>query len=234
MGKLVGNSGSVVIPGDLLAEGMDFIPSKNCYRDGEKIFSSKVGILEVNNRVIKIIPLSGKYIPNKDDIVIGVVEDIGHNFWLVEIGAPNIGIMPVSEAVREYVDQSTDISRYFDVSDKVIARVNRVSRDNSVQLSTRGPGLKKMSGGKIVKITPSKVPRLIGKKGSMINMIKEMTNTDIIVGQNGWVWIKGDSNNELRAIMAVYKIEEESHTHGLTDRIEAMLKNKDGDKNVKG
>ena len=128
MGKLVDNSGSVVIPGDLLAEGMDFIPSKNCYREGEKIFSSKVGILEVNNRVIKIIPLSGRYIPNKDDIVIGVVEDIGHNFWLVDIGAPNIGIMPVSEAVREYVDHSADISRYFDVSDKVIARVNRVCR----------------------------------------------------------------------------------------------------------
>ena len=230
MGKLIIDTGKIVIPGDLLAEGMDFIPSKNSYREGEKIFSSKVGILDVHGRVVKVVPLSGRYIPNKDDIVIGVVEDIGHSFWLVDIGAPNIGIMPVSEGVREFVSHSADLSRYFDVSDKVIARVNRVSRDNSVQLSTKGPGLRRLLGGKVIKITPSKVPRLIGKKGSMINMVKEMTGTDIVVGQNGWVWVKGKAADELRAIRAIYKIDEESHTHGLTDRIEKMLKKNKGDK----
>jgi exosome complex component RRP4 len=225
MGNIIVESGNIVIPGELLADGMDFVPSKNCHRQGEKVYSSKVGIVEVNNRVLKVIPLSGKYIPNRDDIVVGVVEDIGHSFWLVEIGAPNIGIMPVSEAVREYVDHSADLTRYFDVGDKVLARVNRVSRDNSVQLSTRGPGLRKLAGGKITKITSSKVPRVIGKKGSMINMIKEYTETDILVGQNGWVWVRGKPEGELRAIMAINKIDDESHTKGLTDRIEAMLKN---------
>jgi len=229
VGNLFISAGKIVIPGDLLAEGIDFIPSKNCYRDGEKIYSSKVGIVEVSGRVIKVVSLSGKYIPNKEDIVIGVVQDIGHNFWLVDIGAPNIGVLPVSEAVSEYVSQSADISRYFDVGEKLVARVNRVSRDNSVQLSTRGPGLKKLSGGKVVRITASKVPRLIGKKGSMISMIKELTNTEIFVGQNGWVWVKGDPKEELRAIMAIYKIEEESHTHGLTDRVQEMLKGIKGD-----
>lgn len=224
MGKLNIESGKIVIPGDLLAEGMDFVPSKNCYRKGDKVYSSKLGILEVNGRVMKVISLSGKYIPQRDDIIVGKIEDIGHSFWLVEFGGPNIGIMPVSEAVREYVDHSADLSRYFDVGDKVLARVNRVSRDNSVQLSTRGPGLRKITGGKIINIISSKVPRLIGKKGSMINMIKEYTDTDILVGQNGWVWIRGKPEGELRAMEAILKINDESHTRGLTDRIESMLK----------
>ena len=54
----------------------------------------------------------------------------------------------------------------------------------------------KFRGGIIVDITPTKVPRLIGKKGSMINMIKDKTNCKIIVGQNGLVWVKGEEDME--------------------------------------
>jgi exosome complex component RRP4 len=85
--------------------------------------------------------------------------------------------------------------------------------------------------GRIIKITPSKVPRLIGKRGSMINMIKELSGTEMVVGQNGWVWIKGEPKNELSAMKAIYKIDRESHTKGLTNRIEDMLKG--GDKSGK-
>jgi exosome complex component RRP4 len=225
------NEKSIVIPGDLIAEGMDLIPSNNTHRVGEKIVASKVGILEVKGRVLKVIPLSGRYMPKKDDSVVGVIEDIGHNFWLVDIGAPTTAMLPVSEAVREYVDFSTDITRYYDINDNLIARVDRVSRDGFVRLSTKGPGLRKLMGGGIIKITPSKVPRLIGKRGSMINMIKELSGTEIVVGQNGWVWIKGEPKNELGAMKAIYKIDRESHTKGLTNRVEGMLKG--GDKSGK-
>jgi len=70
-------------------------------------------------------------------------------------------------------------------------------------------------------ITPSKVPRLIGKQGSMIELIKNKTNCQIIVGQNGVVWIKGEQ--EGLAAKAILTIENESHISGLTDKITAML-----------
>lgn len=70
-------------------------------------------------------------------------------------------------------------------------------------------------------VTPAKVPRIIGRQGSMVEMIKELTGTQIVVGQNGIVWVKGD--NEDIAAEAVLKIEEKSHITGLTDYIKVML-----------
>lgn len=58
----------------------------------------------------------------------------------------------------------------------------------------------------------------------MINMIKTLTGTRIIVGQNGWVWVSG-KNDELErlAIEAILKVDRESHTQGLTDRVKEFL-----------
>jgi exosome complex component RRP4 len=223
----------IAVPGDLLAEGMDFVPSTGSYRDSEKVFASRVGIIDIRGSVIKVIPLNGRYMPKKNDVVIGKVVDIGYNYWSVDIGGPASAHLSVSEGVSDYVDLArTDLSRYYDFDDYVVAKVLRVGRDGFVQLTTKGPGLRKLRGGKLMKMTPTKVPRAIGKAGSMINMLKDMTRTEILVGQNGCVWIKGDPENELQAGLAISRIDEESHKAGLTGRIEEMLNNKKGVKNV--
>ncbi|MEM2734784.1 MAG: KH domain-containing protein, partial [Candidatus Bathyarchaeia archaeon] len=70
-----------------------------------------------------------------------------------------------------------------------------------------------------------KIPRLIGRKGSMITMLKRETGCRIIVGQNGVVLISGrDDRAERAAVEAIYKIEREAHTQGLTDEIKEMLR----------
>ena len=75
--------------------------------------------------------------------------------------------------------------------------------------------------GVIIKITPSKVPRLIGKQGSMVTLIKEKTGTIIRVGQNGLVWVSGE--NVDKAIKAIKTIEQKSHIFGLTEEISKLL-----------
>jgi len=77
----------------------------------------------------------------------------------------------------------------------------------------------------MIDVTSSKVPRIIGKQGSMISLIKNATNCRIVVGQNGKVWISGDDpGKEMIATEAILKIEQEAHTSGLTDKISAFLK----------
>src|SRR3989338_101552 len=71
---------------------------------------------------------------------------------------------------------------------------------------------------------PAKVPRIIGKAGSMVEMIKQMTNTQIVVGQNGIVWVKGD--HEDIAMDVISLIEKKSHVHGLTEHVRAYLEEK--------
>ena len=73
-------------------------------------------------------------------------------------------------------------------------------------------------------IQPQKVPRVIGKSGSMITLLKKYTNCWIFVGQNGRIWVKGDPKGIDLIVEAIKKIEKEAHTVGLTNRIEKLLK----------
>ena len=59
----------------------------------------------------------------------------------------------------------------------------------------------------------------------MISMIKQETGCQIILGLNGVILVTGKTpDDEELAITAIRKIEEESHTTGLTDRITQLLK----------
>ncbi|MBI4896314.1 MAG: hypothetical protein HY832_02090 [Candidatus Aenigmarchaeota archaeon] len=99
-----------------------------------------------------------------------------------------------------------------------------MSRTKNIQLSMKNRKCRKLHGGRIIRVTPAKVPRIIGKSGSMVEMIKEITGTQIVVGQNGIVWVKGEHADV--AIEAVVEIEEKSHLSGLTDHIKATLEEK--------
>lgn len=61
----------------------------------------------------------------------------------------------------------------------------------------------------------------------MVKQIIEYTGANILVGQNGLVWING--GNMSLAAKAVKKVEEEAHTDGLTDRMAEWLEEKTED-----
>jgi exosome complex component RRP4 len=228
MTKLLLKEHEIVVPGEEIAEGMEFLPSSGTYRDQDKIISSKLGIISINKNIIKVIPLTGRYMPKVDDIVIGRIIEIGFYGWSVDIGSAYPATLSIRDA-SEFIDKGEDLTKYYDYGDIIAAKVNKVTRYNSIDITTKGPGLRKLMNGKIIQVTPSKVPRMIGKQGSMISMIKENTNCNVLVGQNGLVWIKGDNiEKENLVTKIIMKIEQESHIEGLTDKIKKLLENKNG------
>ena len=92
----------------------------------------------------------------------------------------------------------------------------------------KAPGLRKLNGGRVIEITPFKIPRVVGKQGSMIGLIKDKTGCTLFAGQNGRIWIRGSSPEaEKLATDAIYLIAEKAHTSGLTERVgEFLEKNK--------
>ena len=209
----------IVIPGELLGEGRSF---DGTFVEEGKVYSKYLGILKQRGNGYSVIPLAGVYIPKIGDKVIGIIQDIQVSGWTVDINAPWQAFMPLAEAVNEFVDIfKTDLSKYYDIGDVVYGRIQNVTKSMIIQISMKAPGCKKLRGGVLVKITPSKVPRLIGKGGSMVNLIKEKTNTTIIIGQNGLVWIKGEKVG--KAIEAILTVDRESHIVGLTEKISKML-----------
>lgn len=223
---------SMVTPGEVIAEG-DFTIGSHVYRKEKKIVSQVIGLVTIKDNQVSVVPLKGKYLPRVGDLVIGKVIDVSLSAWTVDIASPYPGIMRTSVSLDRRFDPVKDQTRkLFDVGDVIVAKVFSFDRTRDPTLTLRqenrsggsSPYLGKLVGGRVIEVSPSKIPRLIGRRGSMISTIKQYTNSRMIVGQNGRVWFKGNSfEDEYLVLQAVEKIDREAHTTGLTDRIKEFL-----------
>ncbi len=213
----------VVYPGEIIYEGMDALPGMGVYRVEEKIISKHIGVVNKKGRIINVVPLNGVYMPKQDDFIIGEIIDIGVNFWLVDIHSPYDAFLGIYD-ITEFVDKEVDISEIYDVGDLIYAKVSRVTKTKYVNLTMKDPQAKRLYKGYVIDVSPSKVPRIIGKGGSMIKTIKDLTQTKIIVGQNGRIWIQG-KNADLAA-EAILFVEENALMEGLTDKVSEYITSK--------
>jgi exosome complex component RRP4 len=211
---------TIVVPGDLLSEDASRAGEGTYVKEG-KVYASLYGLLSEKNK-IRVVPLSGKYIPVRGDLVIGTIKEVTFSNWIVDIASPYDGLLHVSEYPRRIPPE--EMSEHLNVGETILAQVKDIDPTMKVELTMRDRKLKPIRSGRIFELSPSKVPRLIGHGGSMISLIKGETNCSIVVGQNGRVWIDGENCNVDFAIEAITKIEHESHIPGLTDRLANFFK----------
>ena len=215
----------LVTPGELLAEG-DYIPGENTYMDENKIYAQRIGLVDSDNKKVSVVALRSFYLPKTGDTVIGTVVEMGFNSWTVDIASPYQALLRATEVLsRSFKPQSDELSQVLNIGDLIVAKIASYDRAHDPQLTVGEAGLGKITRGQVIKVTPTKIPRVIGRKGSMISMIKQETNCQIILGLNGVIVVTGKNpEDEDLTIAAIRKIEEESHTSGLTDRITQLLK----------
>ena len=212
-----------VIPGDVIAKG-NHRYGPYVEKRGDEYIALRVGLAEVGRDGVKLNPLTGPYLPRAEDDVIGKVVDLNGFGWVVDINSAFDGFLPASFVFgREFSPSTHDLSSKFRVGDIIGARIESYERSRDPQLSIRGHGYGKIDSGEIVKISPTKVPRLIGKRGSMINFISEKTGCDVRVGQNGVVVINGPAENLVKAVKAVHMVDQEAHAADLMTKMEAYL-----------
>ena len=210
----------IVVPGDILdASGMK--PGENAYVLDGKVRASAMGVRNVFQNTVGVIPLRGCYMPSSGDTVIGVIEDIGPSNWLVNINAPYPAPLHVNEVPWKV--EFGDTSRYLSIGHVVILKVLSVDESRKISVTIKDSGLRRIEGGRLVKISHSKVSRVIGKSGSMISMLKNMTDCRITVGQNGMIWVDGDDENADVAAQAIMMIEEKAQSGNLTDKIKEFI-----------
>ena len=214
------NERKLVIPGETIVSGDDYLPGDFTRKEGDDIIATRYGLAETSGRVVKIIPVSGVFEPRRGNTIIGRVADINFSGWSIEIGGPYSAFLPLAECPR-FINRN-NIEEFANVGDVVNAKIWSVKR-GSVDLTLKSRGLGVLEGGRIIRINPHKVPRVIGKEGSMINLIKDSTKTEINVGQNGFIWLKGELEGEKKAEDAINLIVQESASEGLTEKIEKFL-----------
>ncbi len=212
----------VVIPSQCLGDAGPFKAGRGTFTEAGKIYSEHLGILNQEGDVLQVIPLKGRYNPIPGDFVIGIVLEAMQSSWLIDINAPYPAVLHVNEAPWEV--EFGDTARYLNTGDSVLAKVLSVDESKKLQVTLNDRNLYKIKGGNILEVDPSIVPRIIGKKGSMIANIKKYSRCRIFVGQNGRIWIDGPVDGIDLVLLAINKIESEAISYGLTDRVEELLK----------
>lgn len=212
----------IVIPSQLLGDVKDKKAGRGTFVEKGKIYAEVLGVLNSNSNYVNVVPLKGRYDPIENDFVIGIVEEPMASSWLVNINAAYPALLHVNEVPWDVDFGETE--RYLNHGDSLMAKVLRVDQEKKLQITLNDRNLYKIKGGQIIEVEPSKVPRIIGKKGSMITLLKKYTKCRIFVGQNGRIWIDGDEDDIKKVTDTIKMIEDESLAYGLTNRIEELLK----------
>lgn len=211
---------TLVLPGEELPSG-GLKPGPGTYRVGGKVYASVLGLFSSRPPVVQVVPLSGRYIPRAGDVVVGTVTDVQTTFWLLDIGAPRWA--PLHMTGTPWKIDVGETGQYLHVGDSVIVRVESLEATGRIGVTMDGEGLGKLEGGSIVRVSPARIPRVVGRGGSMIQTITKHTGARVAIGQNGRIWIDG-SPEAIRRVQDVLRmIDEHGQRSGLTDRVETFL-----------
>jgi exosome complex component RRP4 len=193
----------IVLPGEKIAEGRVRMPYT--FSDGKATYAAVIGTVDDEGRYIA---LENPYKPVVGDTVIGMVTDVRHAGYEVDLNLPEGGFIPT---------RNTRIT--LQLGDFVVCRVKSVTEVGDVDLGE----VRRLPKGKVIEFPPAKVPRLIGRKSSMLDLLKQHVGGDIMVGNNGYVWISDKSDMPL-ILKAIKMIERKAHKSGLTDEMANFLK----------
>ena len=215
-----GPSRQIVIPGEVVG-GRGLKPGIGTFSEGGRIFAAHLGVVSERDGSVDVIPLSGRYIPQRGDAVVGEVVDIGPSHWLVDINSPYPAPLHATESPWEV--EFGDTGRHLNVGDVLLCHVLGVDEIKRVQLTMRDEEARRVQGGQLLVIAPAKVPRVIGREGSMITLIKDATHCKIYVGQNGRIWLDGRDEDIALAVRAIHLVEERAQATGLTETVKDLL-----------
>lgn len=190
----------IVVPGFKVATAPR--QTTGSFVENNETYAATMGLVKDG----RFIPLKGYYVPVAGDYIIGVVADVFFSSYEVDVNSPYDGSI-----------STRDVREEFTAGDVVSATIIDTNEMHEAVLGEP----RKFTGGRMMEVSHVKIPRIIGRNASMVQMIKDYTRTDVFVGKNGRIYLRG--GNVALAEMAILKIDAEAHTNGLTDRVKTFL-----------
>ena len=213
-----------VLPGDFITTAPLRLQG-NVVLEGKRIISTTIGLSDISDDSARVISLTGVYLPKIDDLVIGTITSVAGSSWFADINSCYQGMLLGQDVFgRASYPTTSEMKERLVKGDIIFARIANSDRQREPLISIADKNLGKIDSGELVKISPTKIPRLIGKHGSMIQTIEASTNATITVGQNGLIVVSCDETNGLlKALTAIRMVDEQAHIVDLTDRVKKML-----------
>jgi exosome complex component RRP4 len=213
----------LVLPGDAVGDKRS-IAGPGTKKVGDRLVATTAGLLQQMGEKVSVLAMNGAYDPKPGDMVVGVINEANTGNWIVDIRAPWLCPLHVSE-VPWRVDFGETTS-YLKPGDAILCKVLFVDEQKKVQVTLKDRNLMKLEGGELMEVPPVKVARVIGKSGSMLNLLKEYVECWMLVGQNGRIWLNGDADEVLLAKQAIQSIVDHAHLPGVTERVKALLESR--------
>ena len=225
-------SKKIVIPGMAIDKNIrvgkvgDYI-----IKDDRGLVPVLLGVVQQARNMIDLIPYKNVYKPSKGDYVIGVVVSYAPNGWILDIGAYTKAFLSASEFVtnRRFDPRRDELSRYLSIGDVVGVKISDVRRLGyfgatiKSSLDDKDKKMGKIKNYYMLKVTTTKLPRIIGKRGSMIKLIKQKVKGDLVIAQNGVILFKGSYDNYLLLKKIINLIAAKTFASGLTDTVADIL-----------
>ena len=216
-------SGSIVLPGDVIAEG-NYRINEGVSKIDDKYVSLYLGMLRIkkgNN--LSVIPFKHIYIPQVGDIVVGKVRDVGVTSWLIDINSPYPAVLQLSEALSRPIDVTkVDLRQYLDIGDVIVAKVIEFDYLRDPMLTIKESRLGRVTEGLLLEFQPFLVYKVLESRLRLIEDVKSKLKCDIIVGKNGRVVVMGAKSKLLRVVDVLTMIFED-FSAGSTERIRKYI-----------
>lgn len=187
-----------VTPGDLITEDPLWMKGHGTYSYNDKSYSSFVGQVSCVNKLLSVIPLNGRYYPEIGDHVVGRVTEVGNKRWKVDLGGRQDAVLllgsvnlPGGILRRKSENDELRMRLFLKEGDLLNAEVQMFFNNDIPSLHTRSLKYGKLRNGIFLKV-PCK---LISK--SKNHSIDLKHGISIILGINGYFWIKKTDSNSL-------------------------------------
>ena len=191
----------MILPGEMVWERE--VSASGTYLHEGKTYATVMGMM----RDEKFIPLEIAYKPKVGDNVVGIVIEERRAGYSTDLNLPYNGMIPTRK-----------VRITLDMGGMIYGKITFVDEVGNVDIGE----VDRLPPGKIISVPPSKVPRIIGKKSSMLNQIREKSGCSIFVGNNGYIWI-GTRGNVPLVLKTIKLIIDNAHTSGLTDVVAKYL-----------
>lgn len=214
-----------VIPGDVITSGQ-FIAEQNVVQNGDDFLSTTIGISQVIDNAVSVMPLTGFYIPQPDDLIVGKVVSHSSLSWEIDINSYRMGILPATDIFgRNYSAARDDMSSKFVTGDVILARIADANESRDPILTVQGDSeLGKNESGQLIKVSISKITNLLKNDDSILSDIMQNTNSTITVGQNGVLLVQCENESDFKKISEISNlIEIRSHHSDLPKRIRDFM-----------
>ena len=130
-----------MIPGDVITTAPLRLRG-NVTLNGKRILSTTIGLSDISHDSVRVIPLTGVYLPKIDDLVIGTITHISGSSWFADINSCYDGMLLAKDVFGRGSNANlNDMRARLGKSDLILARVANFDRTREPLLSIAGQNL---------------------------------------------------------------------------------------------